>query len=134
MASVEDPPAVFVLVPDLFFRSKIAATGAAAAATPLILETPELLERELPREAHSLVIIDLSAKSFDPMELAAKLRLRAGPHRATLIGFYPHVDQLLRQRAVQAGYDYVLPRSVFSRHLSRILAGDLSALPTIENH
>lgn len=41
---------------------------------------------------------------------------------ATVIGFGPHVDTSLHQRAVDAGYDEVMPRSVFFRRLPELLA------------
>jgi hypothetical protein len=40
---------------------------------------------------------------------------------ATVIGFGPHVDSSLHARAVAAGYDEVLARSVFFRRLPEIL-------------
>jgi hypothetical protein len=41
-----------------------------------------------------------------------------------LVGFFSHVETELRQNALAAGYDQVLPRSVFSRDLPKILATD----------
>lgn len=38
-----------------------------------------------------------------------------------VVGFGPHVDTASHQRALGAGYDEVLPRSVFFRRLSDLL-------------
>jgi hypothetical protein len=130
---MEKPIDVFILVPDLFARSKIIATGKALGIALRVLDSPGLLSAELPKEARSLVIVDLTATLFDPMEVAVDLRRLADPHRATLVGIYPHVDKPLRQRAVAAGYDHVLPRSLFARDLARILVGDFAPPLTSKN-
>lgn len=41
---------------------------------------------------------------------------------ARLIGFGPHVETSLYDRALAAGYDEVLPRSIFFRRLPQLLA------------
>lgn len=60
-----------------------------------------------------LIIVDL-----DRCEDAASFRL-SGVHT---VGFGPHVDSRLHRRAVEAGFDEVLPRSVFFRRLPELLA------------
>jgi hypothetical protein len=40
-----------------------------------------------------------------------------------LLGFFSHVEKELQQAALAAGYDQVIPRSVFSRDLAQILIG-----------
>ena len=42
-----------------------------------------------------------------------------------LLGFFSHVQVELQRRAREAGYDAILPRSVFARDLANILAGEL---------
>ncbi len=39
-----------------------------------------------------------------------------------VLGFGPHIDSALHQRAADAGYDEVLPRSVFFKRLPGLLA------------
>jgi NADH:ubiquinone oxidoreductase subunit 6 (subunit J) len=41
------------------------------------------------------------------------------------VGFYPHVDRALREAALAAGVDQVLPRSAFTVRLAALLAGAL---------
>jgi hypothetical protein len=41
-----------------------------------------------------------------------------------LMGFFSHVETELQRAAIEAGYDQVIPRSVFSRDLAGILKGD----------
>jgi hypothetical protein len=45
--------------------------------------------------------------------------LRAVP----LLGFFSHVQTELQQRAKEAGFDRVMPRSAFSKNLAEILGG-----------
>ena len=47
-------------------------------------------------------------------------RLRAVP----LVGFFSHVQTALRRRAEEAGYDRVMPRSAFTKHLAEILVSN----------
>jgi hypothetical protein len=41
-----------------------------------------------------------------------------------LVGFFSHVQTELRERALAAGFDRVLPRSAFVQQLPQILQGD----------
>ncbi|MEL6981698.1 MAG: hypothetical protein AAFO29_04670 [Actinomycetota bacterium] len=89
-------------VPNLFDRSRFGGqvvfvdTGADAAA-----------------HAPDLVIVDLDrCDDVDGFVLAG----------STVIGFGPHVDSDLHQRAEAAGYTEVLPRSVFFKRLPGLLA------------
>jgi hypothetical protein len=43
------------------------------------------------------------------------------------VGFYPHVDQETRRRAVEAGYDVVVPRSRMARETAAVVEGALAA-------
>lgn len=62
-----------------------------------------------------LVIVDLHSQKFDPLSLPADLS------SARLLGFFSHVEVELQQQALAAGYDRVIPRSVFARDLAQIL-------------
>jgi len=41
-----------------------------------------------------------------------------------LLGFFSHVETELQRNALAAGFDRVIPRSVFARDLSQLLATD----------
>jgi len=45
----------------------------------------------------------------------------------SLLGFFSHVQVDLQRQAAEAGYDAVLPRSIFFRDLVKILAGETKA-------
>ena len=42
------------------------------------------------------------------------------------IGFYPHVDVEVRRRALEAGYDVVVPRSRMARETVAVVEGALA--------
>jgi CheY-like chemotaxis protein len=67
--------------------------------------------------------VDLHNEKLDPIELVRALRSKEQLKNTPLLGFFSHVQVDLKQAAIEAGYDEVLPRSVFSRDLAKILAG-----------
>jgi hypothetical protein len=58
-----------------------------------------------------VVVVDVA--EFDPARLAETTAVR--------VGFYPHVDQELRRRAVDAGFDVVVPRSRMARETATVV-------------
>jgi hypothetical protein len=88
---------VAVDCPDLLFGSKL--QGALSAAGHHVVR---------PGEQAELLIVDLTA---DPDERIAR---SAGPGLPRL-GFYSHVEQDVRRRAEEAGFDRVVPRSRMAR-------------------
>jgi hypothetical protein len=99
---------VAALAPDLFFASKIEATLSAAGHEVTIVSSAE----QLPPDTE-LVIVDLDAAGTEPVAPAGKPAL----------GFYSHVDVDTRERAQQAGYDLVVPRSRMAREMPDLVAG-----------
>jgi len=118
---------VVVVVPDLFFATRIAAT---AARLGVALETPAPPEalvaiRERPPD---LVILDLGAPD-DPLAVARALKADPTTQNVPVVGFYPHVEGELREAALAAGVDHVLPRSAFTARLPALLAGEGGTQP-----
>jgi DNA-binding NarL/FixJ family response regulator len=78
---------------------------------------------EKAREAKpGLVVVDLHNTKVDPVELATELKSNEDLRSVRLLGFFSHVHSDLQKNAVAAGYDQVIPRSVFARDLAQILA------------
>ena len=100
------PARVALLCPDLMFGSKV--EGALRAAG-----------HDVTRDTSGAdaVVVDLTADEFDPMTVE-----RDG---LPSIGFYPHVDVDTRRRALDAGYDVVVPRSRMARETVAIVEGVL---------
>ena len=104
---------VIVVVDDMFFASKIRAVAEAVGVEVSFPRSKEAVI-EKAREA-TLVIADLHNQKIDAVELARELS------GVKLLGFFSHVETELRQKALEAGYDSVIPRSVFARDLAEIL-------------
>lgn len=97
---------VALLCPDLLFGSKV--EGALRAAGHEVVRSTAGAEA---------VVVDLTADEFDAMA--------AVPEGLPSIGFYPHVDVEVRRRALEAGYDVVVPRSKMARETVSVVEGAL---------
>ncbi len=118
------PRTVIVAVDDMLFAAKIRET--AKALGMVVVHFPRTLEAlvslagdELP----DLFVVDLHNARLDPIALATQLKSNEILKAARLLGFFSHVNVDLQRQAIQAGYDEVLPRSLFARDLASILAG-----------
>ena len=108
---------VVALMDNLFFQMKVAETArhlgvefrvaANGAALGTMLGTPT-----------KLVIVDLNSKS-NP--LATIEQVRATEKELPVVAFLSHVQTELAAQARAAGAAEVLPRSVFTQNLARIL-------------
>jgi hypothetical protein len=96
---------VAAVVPDLFFASKVKETLAAAGYEV------DLVAAGAPVDADVLVV-DLDA---------AGTAVTAPPGTPRL-GFYSHVDVETRERAEEAGFDLVVPRSRMAREMPELVA------------
>ncbi len=116
---------VIAAVSDMLFASKIRGTAEQLNVTVDFARTEAGLFDYAKAEVPSLFILDLQDTRLDPFALAERLksdeRLRAVP----VVAFFSHVEAELQRRARAAGVEHVLPRSVFSRDLARILRGEL---------
>ena len=71
-----------------------------------------------------LIIVDLHNQKIEPATLATELKTDEELRRFRLLGFFSHVQTELQRNALAAGFDQVIPRSVFARDLPKILATD----------
>jgi len=111
---------IYVLVADLFFRSKIRAVAEAAGVAPQFVRSFDELQTALAASSNrAQIIVDLNDRSLRALEFLPGLA-HAG-HR--LLGFVSHVDVATTNAAREAGCT-VLPRSKFVENLPAILAGN----------
>lgn len=120
------PPAggarrVLVIVPDLFFLTRIRAT-AVALNVEVEEGTPEGARAACAASAPDLVIVDLHAGG-DPVGLSRALKSDPVTRAIPIVGFYSHVEGATRAAALAAGVDYVMPRSAFTAKLAELLSG-----------
>ena len=114
---------VIAAVDDMIFTSKIRAAAEHLGITLRSVRNLELLMSVAREVSPDLIIVDLHNTKIDPMTLGTTLKSDEGLRSIPLLGFFSHVEAELHRAAVQAGYDTIVPRSVFSRDLGSILSG-----------
>ena len=105
------------LMDDLFFQMKVAETAKHLGLEFKVAANGDVLSTML-EPPTKLIIIDLNAKS-DPVATIA--RLRTTQKQLPVISFLSHVQTELAAQAKAAGSTEVMPRSVFTQNLARIL-------------
>ena len=71
-----------------------------------------------------LIVVDLHNQRIDPAALARELKADEELRSIKLLGFFSHVQTDLKNNALSAGFDEVIPRSVFARDLAELLTAD----------
>jgi CheY-like chemotaxis protein len=115
---------IIAAVDDMFFASKIRATAEALGVNIKFHRQLESLVVAASEEAPELILVDLHNEKVDAIELARQLKANEHLKAIPLLGFFSHVQTELQRAAVEAGYDRVIPRSVFSRDLAKILGDE----------
>jgi hypothetical protein len=106
------PQPILVLVRDLMFSSKIAATARAQNTAIKLLRDPA----KLAGEAGARLIVDLNLDGAIPAAIAWKQS-----SGGEVFGFVSHVDAAAIAAAREGGIDRVMPRSEFVRVLPELL-------------
>lgn len=115
---------ILAVVDDMFFASKIRAAAEAVGVEISFPRSKEALVEKARESAPQLILVDLHNQKLDPVALAKELKGNEELGGIQLVGFFSHVETQLRQNALAAGFDQVLPRSVFSKDLPKILTAD----------
>ena len=115
---------VISVVDDMFFASKIRAVAEAAGVEISFPRSQEAVISKARETKPGLIVVDLHNQRIDPIALAQELKADAELRTIKLLGFFSHVQTELQRNAVAAGFDQVIPRSVFSRDLPKLLAAD----------
>ena len=115
---------VTAVVDDMFFISKIRETGKALGMNVNFPRNLDALRTTIAGEPPKLIVVDLHHQKLDPIELAKELKANKPLDDIPLLGFFSHVQTDLQRQALEAGYDEVLPRSIFFRDLAKILTGE----------
>lgn len=116
---------VVAVVDDMFFVSKIRATGKALGMIVKFPRTAAAFRTIINNERPVLFIVDLHNEKMNPFDVANEVKQNETLKGIPLLGFFSHVQVELQRRAREAGYDDILPRSLFARDLANILAGEL---------
>lgn len=113
---------ILMVVSDLFFATRIAET-ARTLGVEIESANPAGLVAACRARRPDLVVLDLMG-SGDPIDAVRALRADAATESIEVVGFYPHVEDAVRQAALAARVTQVLPRSAFTKRLSELLTGE----------
>lgn len=121
---------ILAAVDDMFFAAKIRATAEALGVGIKFHRRRDSLIVAAAEQAPDLILVDLHNEKIDAADLARSLKGNEGTKTIPLLGFFSHVQTDLQRAALAAGFDRVIPRSVFARDLAAILGdGDVPGLP-----
>lgn len=112
---------IIAAVDDMFFASKIRATAEALGVNIKFHRRLDSLVAAAGEQSPDLILIDLHNEKLNAIELGRELKANERSKGIPLLGFFSHVQTDLQRAAVEAGFDHVIPRSVFSRDLEKIL-------------
>ena len=121
---------VLALVPDLLFGSRVqGALAAAGDEVELIGDVPQLRERlsAVHEPRAQVLVVDLTDAQLDGAAVRESLAGHGLLEGVKTLAFYSHVDVETGQRAREAGFDVVVPRSRMAREGAELvarLAGD----------
>lgn len=117
---------VLALVPDLLFGSRVQGSLTAAGhELELIGDEQRLRERlaDGDQVAAEVLIVDLTDERLDGASILEALAGERLVAELRTLAFYSHVDAAVRERAMQAGFDLVVPRSRMAREGGELVAG-----------
>jgi CheY-like chemotaxis protein len=124
---------VLALVPDLLFGSRVQAALVAAGHEVELLSGPASVGARLAAAPHvSVLVVDLTSDQLDGAAVVRACATDGTLAGTRTLGFYSHVDTETRERAEQAGFDMVVPRSRMAREGAELvtrLAQDATAAP-----
>src|ERR1041384_1374576 len=116
--------AIIAVVDDMFLPAKIRAVAEAVGVEISFPRSKEVLIQKARETKPRLIVVDLHNQKFDSNALAAELKSDEQLRGIRILGFFSHVQTELQRNAMAAGFDQVIPRSVFARDLPKILAAD----------
>jgi len=104
---------VAALIPDLLFGSKVqAALEAAGHEVDLLASEPDAWDEI---GGTDVLVVDLTTDAVDGISLVESLAIGGELHGVRTLGFFAHVEPDVRERALAAGFDQVVPRSRMHR-------------------
>ena len=110
---------VAALIPDLLFGSKVqSALQAAGHEVDLIAGEVEAWDEV---GGIDLLVVDLTSPDVDGVQLFETLATGGELHEVRTLGFFAHVEPEVRDRALQAGFDVVVPRSRMAREGAQLV-------------
>jgi DNA-binding NarL/FixJ family response regulator len=115
---------VVALVADLLFGSRVQGALTAAGNQVELIGNQTRLRNRLAEagEPPAVLVVDLTDEDLDGAAVVESLSRAGELARTRTLGFYSHVDAPARERAEQAGFDLVVPRSRMAREGAELVA------------
>lgn len=115
---------IVVLSPDLLFGSKVQGALSAAGHDASLCAFEE--EARAAAGEADLLIIDLMADTFDGAVLVESMLMGNELGATKTLGYFAHTEDAVKDHAIEAGFDVVIPRSRLHREgpdvVGRLLA------------
>jgi CheY-like chemotaxis protein len=126
----EDAPTrIYCFIEDLFFLAKIQEVTKKLGIKVAFLK-PEKEEKDKDllakltetseEDRPALILFDLNNAATKPLTLIPKIRAKL-KRGTSIIGFLSHIQGDLKNKAIEAGCDTVMPRATFSQNLPSLL-------------
>ncbi len=112
---------VCLVTDDMFFSSKIESTMSHLGIAMIKVRNHDEFQDKIEGKTVNLVIIDLASKKIDAEHVFTKLKSFSEHQKTSCIGYLPHVERELAHRFREKGVELVIPRSKFSRQMSKII-------------
>ncbi len=115
---------VLALTADLLFGSRVQGDlSAAGNDVELIGDEARLRARlgEADKPAADVLVVDLTDAQLDGATVVETLAAGGALDTLKTLGFYSHVEASTRERAEQAGFDLVVPRSRMAREGAQLV-------------
>ena len=104
---------VIAHVPDLLFGSKVQGMLTAGGHDVALVGNEAAAREQI--AGSDVLVIDLTADDAGGIALLEALRADDAVGDTRTLAFYSHVDAEVRKRALDAGFDLVVPRSRMAR-------------------
>jgi CheY-like chemotaxis protein len=114
---------VIALVPDLLFGSHVQGSLRAAGHDVVLAGDEAKVRERLADGEAAVLVVDLTDDRFDGAAILEALAADEALSGVSTLAFYSHVDAAVRERAQQAGFDLVVPRSRMAREGAALVAG-----------
>jgi CheY-like chemotaxis protein len=115
---------VAALIPDLLFASKVHGVLARGGHDVALVASADAARAAV--AGAGVLVVDLASPDVDGVGLLGALRADGRLDGVRTLATYSHVDADTRRRALEAGFDLVVPRSRMMREGADLLA-ELSA-------
>jgi CheY-like chemotaxis protein len=118
---------VAALIPDLLFGSKVqSALEQAGHEVELLASEPDAWDQA---GGIDVLVVDLTTDELDGVLLVDTLKSGGELHGVRTLGFFAHVEPEVRERALAAGFDQVVPRSRMHREGAELVSRLAAAEP-----